>query len=328
MLDTVEDLIQQVRDVTDEDNVEDISDAFIIRMLNRAQQDLVSEITRKYNPQFMDEVVLTASDFASDNSGVNRVADLSKFMQSVAFKINSIDSRLGDSWTPVRQVPFSHTLALDTKTGTSLPVIYSLQGNKLYVYPNVDTLVQLRVRYQMRPPKLTATIGRVVEWQVGDGTNSTITLDDASALKGASIDNLSNFVNIIDPSTGRIKATFEISDPLDSNTIEVLVSERGKVFGRAITNAPLDSIEQDDLICSAEGTCVPYLVSDLTNYHVEIAGFHVKRALGTVDTPDFQERDRAIERISKIWSGRENTMKISRTRQFPLYSWQSFFRGS
>ena len=325
MLDTVKDLIQQVRDVTDEDNVEDISDAFIIRMLNRAQQDLVSEITRKYNPQFMNEVVLTAKDFTADSSGVARVADLSKHAQSVAFKINSVDSRIGDAWTPVRQVPFSHTLSLDTQTGTSLPVIYSTQGNRLYVYPNVDTLVQLRIRYQMRPPKLTNIIGRVESW---DTASSTITLDDASGLQGTSIENLSNFVNIIDPSTGQIKATFQTSDPGTSDTIKIVISTRGSVFGRGITNTPLDDISQDDLICSAEGTCVPYLVSDLTNYHVEIASFHVKRALGTVDTPDFQERDRVIERISKLWSGRENTMKINRTRSFPLYSWQSFFRGS
>ena len=324
MLDTVEDLIQQVRDVTDEDNVEDVSDAFIIRMLNRAQQDLVSEITRKYNPQFMDEVVLTASHFEADNSGVNRVADLSKHMSSVAFKINSIDSRLGDSWTPVRQVPFSHTLALDTKTGTSLPVIYSLQGNKLYVYPNVDTLVQLRVRYQMRPPKLTATIGRILEV---DNTNNILTLTSSDALIGANETDLSSFIHVINPATGSVKGMYSITRQGDGTLQIEQQPNKTKAFGR-IVDKDISLIEEDDLVCSAEGTCVPYLVSDLTNYHVEIAGFHVKRALGTVDTPDFQERDRVIERISKIWSGRENTMKISRTRQFPLYSWQSFFRGS
>jgi hypothetical protein len=321
MLDTVKDLIQQVRDVTDEDNVEDVSDAFIVRMLNRAQQDLVSEITRKYNPQFMNEVVLTASDFSADNSGVNRVADLSKYMQSVAFKINSIDSRIGDAWTPVRQVPFSHTLSLDTQTGTSLPVIYSLQGNRLYVYPNVDTLVQLRIRYQMRPPKLTQIVGRITEI-----SGSTFTLDDASSLVGSSVDDLSAFVNIIDPYTGIIKGTYQAGD-VSSTSFTVVSPDRPKAFGKVV-GTDVSTIEADDLVCSAEGTCVPYLVSDLTNYHVEIAAFHVKRALGTVDTPDFQERDRVIERISKLWAGRENTMKINRTRQFPLYSWQSFFRGS
>ena len=324
MLDAVEDLIQQVRDVTDEDNAEDVSDAFIIRMLNRAQQDLVSEITRKYNPQFMNEVVLTAKDFAADSSGVARVADLSKYMSSVAFKINSVDSRIGDAWTPVRQVPFSHTLALDTKTGTSLPVIYSMQGSRIYVYPNVDTLVQLRIRYQMRPPKLVATEGRIVEW-----TANTITLNKAPSSISELEDDLLNYINIIDQFTGQIKVTLQVNEILNEKEITIKTTDvRDTIFGLPVSAAIPEDISSEDLICHAAGTCIPFLVSDLTNYHVEIAAFHVKRALGTVDTPDFQERDRVIERVSKLWSGRENTMKINRTRSFPLYSWQSFFRGS
>lgn len=325
MLDAVEDLIQQVRDVTDEDNVEDVSDAFIIRMLNRAQQDLVSEITRKYNPQFMNEVILTSSNFTADSSGVARVADLSKYMSSVAFKINSVDSRIGDAWTPVRQVPFSHTLALDTKTGTSLPVIYSMQGNRLYVYPNVDTLVQLRIRYQMRPPKLVATEGRITEWNL---TAGTISLNKAPSSISDSEDDLLNYINIIDQFTGQIKVTLQVNEILNEKITIKTTDVRDTIFGLPVSAAIPEDISSEDLVCHAAGTCIPFLVSDLTNYHVEIAAFHVKRALGTVDTPDFQERDRVIERVSKLWSGRENTMKINRTRSFPLYSWQSFFRGS
>lgn len=327
MLDTVEDLIQQVRDVTDEDNAEDVSDAFIIRMLNRAQQDLVSEITRKYNPQFMNEVVLTSSNFAADSSGVARVADLSKYMSSVAFKINSVDSRIGDAWTPVRQVPFSHTLALDTKTGTSLPVIYSMQGSRLYVYPNVDTLVQLRIRYQMRPPKLVATEARVVGW---DTEFTNIKLSNSLANADTVDASLNNYVNIICKLTGRVKATMQVVTIGETTSFKTSPDEdtRSSVFGNPISYSLPEDIDYDDLVCHAAGTCIPFLMSDLTNYHVEIAAFHVKRALGTVDTPDFQERDRVIERVSKLWSGRENTMKINRTRSFPLYSWQSFFRGS
>jgi len=325
MIDTVEDLIQQVRDLTDEDNTEDISDAFIVRMLNRAQQDLVSEITRKYNSHFMSEVILSASDFSADSSGVSRVADLSKYMSSVAFKINSIDSKIGDAWTPVRQVPFSHTLALDTKTGTSLPVVYSLQGNKLFVYPNVDTLVKLRVRYQLRPPKLTRVVGRITDIIAP----TLFKISDSSMLQDIGNEDLSNFINIVDPFTGNIKSTHQISLAADNETVSIVSSNmyRDKVFGRTV-DAEMVDVSDDDLVCFAHGTCVPYLVSDLTNYHVEIAAFHVKRALGTVDNPDFQERDRIIERVSKVWAGRENTMKINRTRNYPLYSWQSFFRGS
>ena len=50
MLDnTVEELILRVRDITDEANESDVSDDLIIRMLNRAQQELVRILTKHYN---------------------------------------------------------------------------------------------------------------------------------------------------------------------------------------------------------------------------------------------------------------------------------------
>lgn len=321
---TVEEMIQQVRDVTDEDNIEDVSDEFILRMLNRAQQDLVSEITRKYNPYFLQEIILTPSDFSADVSGRSRVADLPA--TSFAFRISAVDAKIGDAWTPVRQVPFSYTLALDTSTGTSLPVVYSIQRNKLYVYPNVDSLVQIRVRFQLRPPKLVATQGRITEI-----TDSSITLSDVPAGLSTTNTELLNYFNIIDRDTGAIKATLKVVG-LSESTITYKTNAEGELRHEVFSNVVLfqspTDVTLDDYVCHAAGTCVPYLSVDLTNYHVELAAFHTKRALGTLDTADYQERDRVIERLSKLWSGREYTTKIQRTRKFPLYSWQSFFRGS
>lgn len=326
MLDLVEDLIQQVRDVTDEDNVNDISDEFIIRALNRAQQDLVSEITRKYNPQFMQEVILTQADFKTDLQGKARVATLPT--RSFAYRVNSVDAKIGDTWTPVRQVPFSHTLALDIESGTSLPVVYSMQGNKIYVYPNIDQLAQLRIRYQVRPPKLVATQGRVTE--IGE---NYVIVDDIGTGLSSSVDDLTAFINFVDSGTGLIKGTAQVVGLNEaSNRITIQVSSpnlsRTSVFGFTVSAAVPTDLSLDDYVCLASGTCIPYLASDLSNYHVELAAFHVKRALGTVGQADFSERDRVIERITKLWSGRENTMKINKTRNYPLYSWQSWFRGS
>lgn len=323
---TVADLIQQVRDVTDEDNPEDVSNDFIVRMLNRAQQDLISEITRKYNPQFMQEVFLTPANFEADGSGRKRVATLPP--ASFAFRINSVDAKIGDAWTPVRQVPFSHTLALDTSTGTSVPVIYSIQRNKIYVYPNVDSLVQIRIRYQLRPPKLVESQGRVIAF-----TENTIDLEDYAGDLTSVNTELKNYLNVIDQFTGVVKATLKVSGVTGnvvsiSTTVPTEGQVRSSVFGNTISYEMPADIELDDYVTLASGTCVPYLSQDLTNYHVELAAFHTKRALGTVDVADFQERDRIIERISKLWAGRENVSKINRTRTFPLYSWQSFFRGS
>lgn len=325
MLDTVEDLIQQVRDVTDEDNVSDISPEFILRMLNRAQQDLVSELTRKYNAHFMGEVILTQSDFKADAAGNARVADIP--LKTFGYRINNVDARIGNAWTPVRQVPFSYTLALDTNSGSSVPVVYAVQGNKIFVYPDIDQLTELRIRYQIRPPKLVEKQGRVTAI-----SSNYVVLDDIGDGISSSVDDLSAFVNFIDANTGIVKGTAQVVG-LNQTTNKVIIQtaaeslSRTTVFGSSVSAALPADLALDDYICLASGTCVPYLASDLTNYHVELAAFHVKRALGTVGNADFSERDRVIERISKMWSGRENSMKINRTR-YPMYSWQSWFRGS
>ena len=323
---TVEDLIQQVRDVTDEDNTSDVKDEFIIRMLNRAQQDLISEITRKYNPHFMKETYLTSSDFTTDSNGITRVATLPS--QGFGYRINYVEAKVGDTWYSVSQVPHGHTLPFDTTNAASLPVVYAIQGNKLYVYPDTSQLTQLRIRYQFRAPKLNSTQGRVTAYS---SANGTITLDSLGSSLSTSVDDLSAFINIIDSQTGVIKGTCQVSG-INTSTKKLTVKSaslsRSTVYGYTVSTSLPSDIALDDYVCLASGTCVPYLSMDLSNYHVELASFHVKRALGTVDGADFSERDRIIDRVQKMWSGRENTMKIKRTRRGNMPNWTFFFRGS
>jgi len=142
---TAEDLIQQVRDVCDEDNTSDVSDAFLLRMLNRAQQDLISEITRKYNPHFMQEVYLAASDFVADGTGNVRKTPLPT--QGFGFRVNSVEVKIGQTWHLIKQVPHKHTLPFDGQNLASLPVVYSIQGGDLFLFPDASTVAQVRLRY-------------------------------------------------------------------------------------------------------------------------------------------------------------------------------------
>jgi len=125
---TVEELIQRVRDIVDEENTSDISDELILRMLNRSQQELVRILTRRYKSHFMREQIFTASDLTTDANGQTRVLVLPD--QAFGFAVNSVDARIGQAWFPVQQVPFSYTLGLDNETGSSVPLSYALQGNR------------------------------------------------------------------------------------------------------------------------------------------------------------------------------------------------------
>jgi hypothetical protein len=64
---------------------------------------------------------------------------------------------------------------------------------------------------------------------------------------------------------------------------------------------------------------------DLSNYHIELAAFFVKRAVGTVETADFSERDEVKKAASSFWTGRDMSMRVQRRKKLkhPFL----FFRG-
>lgn len=326
MLDnTTSDLITQVRDITDEDNITDVSDAMIIRMLNRAQQELVRILTRHYKNHFMREQIFSGSDLTTDANGQARVLPMPD--QAFGFAVNAVDVKIGTSWFPVQQVPFSYTLSLDIASGSSFPLSYAIQGNDIYLYPLSGSNIQIRVRYQFRAPKLVKSQGRITSFDSGA---NTINLDSLGSSISASVDDLTAFVNVVDHLTGEIKATLQVSNIVTATNqlaIKTGSLDRDEVFGYTVSSSLPTNIAKDDYICLADGTCVPYLSHDMTNFLVDIAGFYVKRKLGTVDQADYVDRDAILKAISSMQFGRQTTKKIQRTKSTSNFSMQPFFRG-
>lgn len=325
MLDnTVEDLIQQVRDLIDEDNTSDLGDDVILRMLNRSQQEMVRILTKKYNSHYMRETIYTSSDFEADSSSQNRIVKLSN--QAFGFAVNMVDAKIGTSWFPVPRVPFSYNLAQDNASeSNSLPTAYSTQGNDLYFYPKPSSSTQIRVRYQFRPAKLVKTQSRITS-----SSGAVLTVDSVGSGISTSVDTLAGFINIIDHLTGEIKSTHQVSGyDSTAKTITIKTSglDRSTVFGYTVSDSLPSTLANDDLVCLADGTCVPTFAHDLTNFLVDIAGFYTKRKLAIVDQADYIEREAIIKAISSLSFGREYTKKIERTNGVGVTSYQHWFRG-
>lgn len=327
---TVSELVQRVRDLTDEANATDISDAMIIRMLNKAQQELVRIVSRHYGNHFMREVIYTNSDLITDANGVSRVIQMSS--QAFGFAVNSIEVKSGTSWFPVQQVPFSYTLGLDLSGDSNLPLSYAIQGNDIFLFPTPGSSTSIRVRYQFRAPQLVASQGRITSYTNNDaGTSDTLVLDALGSGLGTSVDDLSAFINIVDHLTGEIKATMQVTGiNTTSKTLTLKASslDRSTVFGYTTSTSLPSTISKDDYVCLASGTCVPFLSHDMTNFLVEMANFDVKRALGTLTPDDHKTYDNMIKAISSMQFGRQHTKKISRTHRSNNYSMQAFFRGN
>jgi hypothetical protein len=330
LLNTTTDLIQQVRDISDEDNVTDISDALVIRMLNRAQQEMNRILVKRYPNYYMKETIYTGSDLAADANSQTRVLTLDD--QSFAFSINQIDAKIGTSWFPVRESPFFRTLGFDAENSTTLPITYSVNGNKLHFFPAPKASTSIRIRYQFRAPQITSLQGRITAFSIANGT---MTIDSVGSDLSTSVDTLGAFINVVDHLTGRIKATVQVTGI--NTTTKVLTIQttsgsldRTEVFGYTVGAAVPSDIAKDDYVCSAVGTCVPFLGHDLSNFLVDIAGWHVKRKLGTIEPSDTDERNSIIKAIESLPFGREYTKQIKRTRantDWP-YSQQWFFQGS
>lgn len=325
---TVEELITRVRDITDEDNTTDISDDLILRMLNRAQQEMVRILSRRNNSYFKQELIFSGSDLVADANSQTRVLKMPS--QSFGFAINSVDVKSGSAWLPVNQVPFSYSLGLDNTSSSSIPLHYSVSGNKIYLYPTPDSSVSVRVRYQFRAPKLVKSQGRITDYTDNTGADDTVVLDALGSSLSTSVDDLSAFINIIDHLTGEVKATMQVAGKADSTktlTLESSSLARDTVFGYTVATSLPTTISKDDYVCMADGTCVPYFSHDLTNFLVDIAGFYVKRKLGTVEQADFADRDEIYKAIRGMHFGRQKTKKIKRSNM-EYVSPQWFFRGS
>lgn len=326
MLDnTAEELIQRVRDIVDEANDSDVTDAVILRAMNRAQQELVREISRTYKSHYMHDQVFTTADLTTDSSGISAVLAIPT--GSFAYAINYVDVKQGGSWFPVQQVPFSFTQGLDSTSSVGLPSQYSVRGRHIHLYPAPQSGTSIRLRFQFRAPKIITSQGRITGF---NSTTETVTLDALGTGLTTSVATLGAFVNIVDHITGEIKGTLQVSGiTTASKTLQMKVAslDRATVFGQTVLTALPSDIALDDLVCLADGTCVPLLAHDLTNFIVDIAGFHVKRKLGTVDNADFSERDMVYAAVKSLPFGRQYTKKRMSGGE-TIVSWQPWFRGN
>lgn len=329
MLDnTASELIQRVRDITDEDNTTDIGDDLVLRMLNRAQQELARILTRRYKNHFMREVIYTGSDMTTDANGQSRVLKLNS--QAYGYAVNSIDVSVGgQSWFPVSQSPANFTLGSDSVSTSALPDQYFIQGNDAYFYPTPNSDTQVRVRYQFRPHQLVASQGRITSFTDNDGSADTLVVDSLGSSLSTSVDNLSAFVNIVDHLTGEVKATLQVTGlNTTSKTLTFSTApSRSAVFGYTVSSSLPTTIALDDYVTLAHGSCVPLFSYDLTNFLVELAGFYTKQKLGTIENADFENRNYIIKAIEGMQFGRQHTKKIKHGMGTGPYSMQWFFQG-
>lgn len=295
----VNEMLDSVRQISDENNTTDISDSDIVASLNRAQQKLVRMAVKRYAPMFLRET--TISTF----SGREATMPESAF----GLSINQIDVNENGNYYRVHLAPLQTMVDLENSQ-SGRPEYYAIRGNKLLIYPTPSTGTSLRVRYQIRPPKLVLSQGRITSYDSGNGY---IYLDSLGSDLTTSITQLKAFVNIIDSTTGLVKGTCQISGiNTTSNrlTIKNASLDRSTVFGQTVSTTLPTDIELDDYLCIADGTCIPTLVVDYTDYLVQYTVVETLNRLGIPAQEAYAKLKELEDDVNSIWAGRPQSIQV------------------
>jgi len=303
----VDDLIAQVRIQVDEENESDISDTTILTQLNRAQNKLVRLAGQRMNSIFKRE----SPDLTPSGREVTlpegtfglQVNEVIAIRGSVPYRVEPADLRQLIDWES------------EETASSGIPVYYAQVGNVLRLYP-APSGVAVRVRYQFRPPDLVKQQGRITYI---DTVAGELTVDTLGSDLTTSIARLKAFINVVDRTTGLIKATLQINGiTTDTSTLAIKTSglDRSTVFGQTVGTEIPTTVGLDDYISLAHGTCIPTLLQDYYDYLVQFAVLEVRRK-SQEDTQAEYAALKELERdIMNIWAGREGTRRVHRTNPY------------
>lgn len=297
----VDDLIQEVRDGVDEDDTADLSDAKILRALNRAQLKLARLAVRKYPALLRREYAETVS---------TRAVEVPE--TAYAWTVNEVAVRSSGStaWLPCVRAQGQDLVPWDTAATSAVPSHWDQQGTQVLLYPTPSN-TEVRIRYQLRPPDLVKSQGRITT--VGSGQ---VYLDAVGDELTTSIAQLKAFVNLVDGTTGVVKGTMQVSavpatiaSPL---TFKSSGLDRTTVFGLTVDTAIDADVAVDDYVCIANGTCVPVMFSDYADYLTLAAVIELRRAAGEAVTDEKDQLAALEDDLKAMWAGRAGGKRVTR----------------
>lgn len=297
----VNDMLEEVRRLSDEDNTSDIADVDILASLNRAQQKLARIAARHYAPMFMRES--TISTFSGREATLPEAAN--------GLIINQVDVNENGTYFQVYPGTMRNMVALESAGTTSRPEFFVIRGNKMLLYPQPSNGVSLRVRYQIRPSKLVLSQGRITSY---DSNSGYLYLDALGDDLTTSITELKAFINIVDSTTGLIKSTHQIS-AIDTSqkrlTIKAASLDRSTAFGNTVSTTLPTDIDYDDYVCIADGTCIPTLVVDYSDYIIQFSVVETLNRLGIPAQEAYSKLKELEDDVMAMWAGRPISIQIS-----------------
>ncbi len=303
-------LIQSVRLQLNRANDLGITDTQILLALNNAQLSL-SRASNRSAPDMLRKK-LTVSTFEGTNGNEIVIPT-----QANHFIVKTIVVIYGGQHYPIDYATQRELQALKANGLMAVPVRFGVTGNRIELWPRPSEGMTVEVLYQLRLPPLVPVLSRLVDYDVLTNKLYLTSLTDLTT----SVTDLECFINVIDQHLGTVKATFQVN-ALTANensvTIKTTNLYRDTVFGYEVSDAfTAETVDLDDLVCFAIGTCIPTMYRDFTDYLTLHATITIMRSLKLAVTSEVEYMKVLSEELQDQWN-----MKPTSTPIKMLYRWR------
>ena len=316
---TVDDLIRQVRFNVQEANKSAVSDETILDALNRAKNNSYDIMAKHYPEALLETYTETTSSQAIDIP--------ERAFQDRVVKVERKEQGTG-RWVAVKRVTYRDLGNLASNNTSQYPVVWALSQRKIN-FPAPINSTEVRVWYIKDIGKLVKQQGRidVVASSVNNPAHGPdITVDVANGpyitvdSVGSDVDpsnTYNKYVSVIDSSTGEVKVSMQAESITGAQVKFKATPTRTSVINMPVSsNTSLNLtgdavvVELDDYICILGGTCVVYFEEPLVNYIIQYATNEIRDSLGTLKSGQENKLDKKEKNIANTYSGRESTKRM------------------
>lgn len=307
---TVQNLVDEIRSMLDETNVDSIStESDILPTLNRAQDYAFDILARKYPEPILSYSTLDLIGDQSEYDIPEQVFEDRILKIEVAVPSGS---ETGATQREVQRVSYRDISNYESASKTNIPYYYAIVGRKIRFVPRPTGTYDARLWYLRNPEKLVIPQGRVT---LLNTVGNYVILDAAGSDLTTESDQLGSYVNWVDGQTGEIRATLQIQSISENKVTFRTVPTRSTVVNRDIVGAIPSTANADDYLCAIDGICVPYYGRPTGNFLIQFSVSELTRKLGGAAQEQEQVLDKFEKQVERTWVGREHQMRIQKRSQ-------------
>lgn len=314
-LQTVQDLADTVRSRIDElnrDTIDDVRD--ILPALNRALEYAVDIYARQYPDPYL------ASTTIALEAGEDEYQLPEDAYEDRVVKVDLLYNSY--FYSDIQRISYRNLADYETNNVNTEPYYYAMVGRTIKLVPVPSSGYSMRVWYVKNPNQLVLPQGRIT---VVNTANNYVVVDSVGSDISTESDQLSNFVNIINARTGEVRGTFQVLSTDDTRITIRTTPNRTEVLGHEVLDSLVDvGVKEDDYVCLATGTCVPYLSSPTSNFLIQYSIAELSRQLGINSVEEEQVLDKFEKQVKTTWAGREPTMRVNKRSNIygtPMRPW-------